>query len=491
MNPLFRLLLLSCLLATGCLPSLPCESGECELALFSSLSSGLTGASQQANVATILPAGGYYDSEITVSMSHPDPGATLYYTTDGTTPTTSSSVYATPFVLPDSGLAEIVTVKVLAVLSDGSTDPVQSTTYRRFGFLYAVGASGSNAGHFYLPQWSGIGSSNNIFISETYYQPRVNRYLPDGTFNVMWGQNVGGAGTHFCYGPLCSGGLGDCSVGQPHLDTPSGIAVGGGRVYVADRHLAAPCPRIMVYDEAGTFITDFGGPGAAEGLFPGDIADLGLSGNRLIVADKAAERIQIFDTASGTPILVLGRDVGGAGTDICNAGCSTGTTGTAEGQFTSPEGNGVATDGSFWVAEPTTFRIQHFDTSGSFLKMWGKGVDGATGFICTGGCSSGTTGTAEQEFISPRDVAVAADGSIYVADGNRIQKFAANGIFLRMWGRDVGGPGVPVCYSGCSAGTAGAGNGEFNGPQGISVDSNGRVIVVDTGNHRIQAFGYP
>lgn len=126
MNPLFRLLLLSCLLATGCLPSLPCDSGECQLALIPSFLASLTGASQQANVATILPASGYYDSEITVSMSHPDPGATLYYTTDGTTPTTFSTVYATPFVLPDSGLAEVVTVKVLAVLSDGSIDPVQS-----------------------------------------------------------------------------------------------------------------------------------------------------------------------------------------------------------------------------------------------------------------------------------------------------------------------------------------------------------------------------
>ena len=37
-------------------------------------------------------------------------------------------------------------------------------------------------------------------------------------------------------------------------------------------------------------------------------------------------------------------------------------------------------------------------------------------------------------------------------------------------------------------GTAGSGDGQFNSPFGVAVDSNGDVYVADTGNHRIQKF---
>ena len=37
-------------------------------------------------------------------------------------------------------------------------------------------------------------------------------------------------------------------------------------------------------------------------------------------------------------------------------------------------------------------------------------------------------------------------------------------------------------------GSLGTGNGQFNGPCGIAIDSNGNIIVADTGNNRIQKF---
>ena len=41
-----------------------------------------------------------------------------------------------------------------------------------------------------------------------------------------------------------------------------------------------------------------------------------------------------------------------------------------------------------------------------------------------------------------------------------------------------------------SFGSEGSGLGQFNGPCGIDVDEEGRIIVVDTWNHRIQVFSY-
>ena len=69
-------------------------------------------------------------------------------------------------------------------------------------------------------------------------------------------------------------------------------------------------------------------------------------------------------------------------------------------------------------------------------------------------------------------VVVASDGSVYVAEseGNRIQKFTSEGVFVSKWG------------------TQGEGDGQFSYPTGIVVASDGSVYVTDWYNHRIQKF---
>jgi hypothetical protein len=71
-------------------------------------------------------------------------------------------------------------------------------------------------------------------------------------------------------------------------------------------------------------------------------------------------------------------------------------------------------------------------------------------------------------------VAVDNSGNVYVSDWdyNRIQKFGPNGAFITKWG------------------TTGSGNGEFNGPGGVAVNSSRDVYVteMENGNNRIQVF---
>ena len=90
-------------------------------------------------------------------------------------------------------------------------------------------------------------------------------------------------------------------------------------------------------------------------------------------------------------------------------------------------------------------------------------------------------GTRPGELTSVGGVAVAADNTLFVADGsNRIQRFAADGSPLATFGRS-GTEGAGEFRFGAGGGNdAGAGG-------GIAVGGN-LLYVADTGNDRIQRF---
>jgi sugar lactone lactonase YvrE len=64
------------------------------------------------------------------------------------------------------------------------------------------------------------------------------------------------------------------------------------------------------------------------------------------------------------------------------------------------------------------------------------------------------------------------DDNLYMVDSlnNRVQKFTKDGKFIAKWG------------------TAGSGDGEFNMPWGIDIDTEGQVYVTDWRNDRVQKF---
>jgi tripartite motif-containing protein 71 len=88
----------------------------------------------------------------------------------------------------------------------------------------------------------------------------------------------------------------------------------------------------------------------------------------------------------------------------------------------------------------------------------------------------GSQGTGDGQFgLDIYGVAVGPDGSVYVADHTRIQKFSSDGAFVSKWG------------------SSGAGDGQFHYAVGVTVDGLGNVYVADGGpygggNQRIQKF---
>lgn len=139
-----------------------------------------------------------------------------------------------------------------------------------------------------------------------------------------------------------------------------------------------------------------------------------------------------------------------------------GATGADYGYFQAPRGVAVAPDGTLYVADSRNHRIQHLTTSGEVLHAWGTFAD-----VAAGEAPGGT-------FNEPWAVAVDSKGFVYVTDtwNHRIQKFTADGQFVKLWG---------------SFGQTETLDGMW-GPRGLAVDAQDRLFVTDTGNKRVLIF---
>jgi hypothetical protein len=79
---------------------------------------------QQTAQPTFSPPGGNFTVAQSVSLSDSTPGATIFYTTDNSTPTSSSSVYAAAI-----NVATTETLKALAIAPGDTASPVATATY--------------------------------------------------------------------------------------------------------------------------------------------------------------------------------------------------------------------------------------------------------------------------------------------------------------------------------------------------------------------------
>jgi hypothetical protein len=91
-------------------------NGEVKTATFSKLN---------GPIVTISPAGGSFFEDVVVTITSPTPGATIYYTTNGTVPTTSSTVYTGSITLNTTSNTE---VKAIAV-KNGEIGEIKSEKY--------------------------------------------------------------------------------------------------------------------------------------------------------------------------------------------------------------------------------------------------------------------------------------------------------------------------------------------------------------------------
>lgn len=123
-----------------------------------------------------------------------------------------------------------------------------------------------------------------------------------------------------------------------------------------------------------------------------------------------------------------------------------------------PHGMRVDREGHLWLTDVGRHRVLKTTVDGEVLLELG---------------TPDVAGDDERSFYSPTDVAFGLDGSIYVSDGygnSRIVQFDPEGGYVRAWGQRGSEPG------------------DFDTPHSIAVATDGRVLVSDRHNHRIQIF---
>ncbi|MBM3294925.1 MAG: PEGA domain-containing protein [Candidatus Aminicenantes bacterium] len=162
--------------------------------------------------------------------------------------------------------------------------------------------------------------------------------------------------------------------------------------------------------------------------------------------------------------------------------------GSGDDQFNTPLGIAVDSEGLIYIADSGNGRVKKHGPDGAFLAAFAVpgnprsvavGLGGKMFVIVgrkilrlspDGGLEAALEG--EAEFKDPRGLSVDASGLVFVADAVRqsIVKMDANGTVVSTWGGEGLGPG------------------QLAGPVGVAVDAQGRVVVVERDNNRIQVF---
>jgi streptogramin lyase len=128
------------------------------------------------------------------------------------------------------------------------------------------------------------------------------------------------------------------------------------------------------------------------------------------------------------------------------------------GLYVMPHAIRVDPQGHVWTTDAASSHVRKFTSDGREL------LDIAVG---------GQPTPCRNNFCGTTDVAFAASGHVFVADGYanaRVIEFTADGQRVREWG------------------TAGTGPGQFNLPHSIQIDAAGVVYVADRENGRVQRF---
>lgn len=215
------------------------------------------------------------------------------------------------------------------------------------------------------------------------------------------------------------------------LAQPYGLGVDSqNRLYVADTKVSA----VFIFNtETKDVELIKNGVNAHFGMITGLVID---DSDRLFVSDSVLRHVLVFDPKHRAEATI------------------------AEG-LSSPAGLAIDNENRFlYVADTDLDQVLVYDAD-DFKLLRKIGTAGKAHRLTEAG-----------QFSRPTNVAVDADGNLYVSDtfNNRVEIFDADGNFMSTFGKAGDGPGY------------------FSRPKGIAIDKDGHVWVADSMQDRVQVF---
>jgi sugar lactone lactonase YvrE len=399
----------------------------------------------QAQVAPpqFTPGQGPVTNGTMISITNADPSAVIYYTVDGSTPTTNSPIYTTALLFTNQFTLQAQAFAVGDLPSPvqsvfyGLLDPVPNVAVTTFagstapGLLDGIGP----AAQFSHPEGICMDANGNLFVSDNGNNV-IREILPSGQVITYAGN-----------GTITNSQ--SPSATNAFFNDPAGVCLDAtGNLYVAD---SGNNNRICKIGVDGSFsIYAYVRPGMASGF--GQLT-FGPDGN--LYAGNWAEAYEISTNGSVQGLAGTSCFCGGGWALNVGIGLDTATNLYA------------ATGDIVWLIPP-----------------------GQPASLLAGGSGQISDGPAlKAGFGDLSAAAVDASGNVYMSDYVRIRKLSASG-----WVSTVAGSGAVGFADG--PGTAAQFDGAFtpNGPpiflMGLCFDPEGNLYVADTGNNCIRKVSF-
>jgi NHL repeat len=344
---------------------------------------------------------------------------------------------------------------VLAGLLLACRPSAAQSSYEPYTFTTLAGNAGygsadgtGRTARFNLPAGVAVDTAGNLYVADS-TNATIRKITSNGVVTTLAGQ-PGVPGT--------ADGMGSAA----RFYLPTGVAVDtAGNVYVADalnNNIRKITPAGWVTTLAGQWGTIGGssdGTGTNAAFYTPTGVAVDTAGN-VYVADSVNSSIRrispggVVTTLAGQPLMPGNAD----------------GTGRAA-RFNHPTGVAVDSAGNVYVADYGNDTIRKISPAGVVTTLAGSGFAGSTD----------GTGRAAQ-FNSPAGVAVDQAGNVYVADtsSDTIRKITPAGVVTTLAGE--------VLVAGSADGVGNAAR--FNQPDGVAVDTVGRVYVADTLNNTIR-----
>ena len=313
----------------------------------------------------------------------------------------------------------------------------------------------------YLPQDGAFGPDGTFYFLD-WNNHRVRRVRPDGNVEAIAG----------------NGAIGDAANGVAlsiSLNHPTHVSFDHqGRILLSAWHNSKikliDLTTGMITNLAGTGQRAYGGDGG-----PANDAKLDLPSScvmdslgNLCISDQANFRIRrvgldnVINTMCGTGV------AGYTGND---GPAPLATLRSPVGQSAPPAGRiDIDAQDRIYIADTGNHVIRRIETDGTIHTIAGNGTVGYTG----------DNGPAtEAQLNTPSDVAVAPDGTFYIADtfNNVVRRVSPDGVITTVAGTGTAG------FSG--DGRLGQ-DAKLNRPYGVAIAATGEVVIADTHNHRFR-----